>query len=524
MAKGVVSFSQRYSVTELTERRWHSLLYHYDISDEASVAMNNLEVAKPNSDGVKEAVSVDLGIKEAASVDVTARKRKTQTLCKKYYAMRKRLRTEVFFNTFDMALRDEMCIENNTTEKEIVGSGIINNCLNKDVNNNSLVNSLVNYGNQLGLVGAGAGSSHSMSEDPLWKTMEDVSAPNMPVHASLENGGSESKETIPHVSDALFNLPNEGELLFVTIDEKDETAVNKQSDANVDSILLHSPCDIRGEDMSVVGESQKLVAETRLAMANGPSAELEVVADSPASSHGDSGFVADCGNEVQSSGAAHGSHPKPANEFRVCSLNTEDSVPSPTDGIEDVSESTVVPNSVNVSAVVVPNSATPKPISIVKEVGYPDSSISNQKRNEPQRSLKSSKDHVAAAKKRKDIPSNSSAALQSDQPGLVPNISKENPVAAVPKTENPAKNLISAVSRQSNNFIANTNQSQSRLVHATMKHASYGQPTQEVRCVHCWIHIIEIPFREIIMIILLLRIKFIEVMLFTGNCCSAFTW
>jgi len=31
-------------------------------------------------------------------------------------------------------------------------------------------------------------------------------------------------------------------------------------------------------------------------------------------------------------------------------------------------------------------------------VGYPDSSISNQKRNEPDRSLKSSKDHVAAVK------------------------------------------------------------------------------------------------------------------------------
>jgi hypothetical protein len=172
-------------------------------------------------------------------------------------------------------------------------------------------------------------------------------------------------------------------------------------------------------------------------------------------------------------------------------LNTEDpNVPS--DGAEDVNESTALPNllsasvvvvpssvnissvvgpsSANVSSVVVPNSTTPKSISIVKEVGYPDSSISNQRRNERDRSLK-----------RKDIPSNSFVASQSVRPGLVPNIvaRKENPAA--PKTENPAKNT---VSRQSNVVV---NPSQSRLVHANAKHASYGLPAQEVRCVNCWI-------------------------------------
>ncbi|GAU31191.1 hypothetical protein TSUD_210480, partial [Trifolium subterraneum] len=482
LARGVVAFSRRYSLAELRER-WGSLLYDSDVSGEASAAMTKLEIAKANGNEIKEAVAADVAAPKA--------KRKPQSIRRMYYTMRKKIRTEVFFNTVDMALHDEMCIENNVTEKNSGGARFdnINDSLNKNVNNNSHVNSLFNYGNQLGLVGSGVGSSHSMSEDPLWKSIEDVSAPNMPVHVSLENenGGSESKEMIPHGSDALMNSANGDELMFMNVDEKDETAANKKSDDIVDPIPLRSPRGIQGDDMSGVGESQKLVAETQLAIANGPSAELEDVAISTGSSQGDSDFVFDCGNEVQSSGAAQSSHPKPAIEFRFCSLNTEDpNVPS--DGAEDVNESTavpismsapvvVVPSSVNVSSVVgpssaniaavaVPNFMNPKPISIVKEVGYPDSSISNQRRNEPARSLK-----------RKDIPSNSFVASQSVRPGLVPNIKsrKENPAA--PITENPAKNLISAVSRQSNVIV---NPTQSRLVHANAKHASYGLPAQEI--------------------------------------------
>src|SRR4051812_11638392 len=94
LAKGVVSFSRRYSLKELRER-WHSVLYDSDVSDEVAVAMNNLELAKSNGNGTKEVAA--------------APKRKTQTIRKVYNAMRKRLRTEVFFNSFDMALCDDMC-------------------------------------------------------------------------------------------------------------------------------------------------------------------------------------------------------------------------------------------------------------------------------------------------------------------------------------------------------------------------------------------------------------------------------
>lgn len=435
LAKGVVSFSRRYSLKELRER-WHSVLYDSDVSDEVAVAMNNLELAKSNGNGTKELVA--------------APKRKTQTIRKVYNAMRKRLRTEVFFNSFDMALCDDMCIEKYTNGNEIGGSGNVNCSLDKDVNKNSLVSSLVKEWNQLGLVGARAGSSHSMNEDPIRKMIED---------------GPESKEMIPHVSDTLLNSPKGEKLVLMNIDEKDETAADKQSDANVDSNLLPSLCDI--------GESQKLVAETQLAMANGPSAMLEVVANSSGSSHGDVGFPSDCENKVPSSGALQKSDPKPANEFRLCSFNTEDpNIPSPSDDSNRAKESDVIPNSENISAIVVPssinltavvvpnsvnistalvpNSPIPKPISIVKEVGYPDSSITNLTKKEPDEGLK-----------RKDTLSSSFAASQSFRPGLGPNInsSKGNSVAAVPKIENSA----------------------------TMKHASSGHPAPEVRWVNCWI-------------------------------------
>ncbi|XP_058766923.1 uncharacterized protein LOC131640536 [Vicia villosa] len=454
LAKGVVSFSRRYSLKELRER-WHSVLYDSDVSDEVAVAMNNLELAKSNGNGTKEVVA--------------APKRKTtQTIRKVYNAMRKRLRTEVFFNSFDMALCDDMCVEKYTNGNEIGASGNVNCSLDKDVNKNSLVNSLVKEWNQLGLVGARAGSSQSMSEDPIRKMIEDVPATNTPVRVSVENenGGSESKQTIPRVSDALLKSQNGDKLMLMDIGEKDETAADKQSDANVDSNVLTSPCDIQGDGMSGVGESKKLVAETQVAMANGPSAVLEVVVNSSGSSHGDVGFASDCENEVQSSSALQKCDPKPANEFRLCSFNTEDpNIPSPSDDSNHAKVSDVIPNSENISAVVVPssinltalvapnsvnistvlvpNSPIPKPISIVKEVGYPDSSITNLTKKEPDEGLK-----------RKDTPSSSFAASQSFRPGLVPNInsSKGNSVAAVPKIENPA----------------------------TMKHASSGHPAPEV--------------------------------------------
>ncbi|PNX83589.1 hypothetical protein L195_g039633 [Trifolium pratense] len=64
------------------------------------------------------------------------------------------------------------------------------------------------------------------------------------------------------------------EASFMNIDEKDETYTNKQSNADVNSILWRSPHDTQGDDMSSVSKSQKLVADTQLATENDLFVEL----------------------------------------------------------------------------------------------------------------------------------------------------------------------------------------------------------------------------------------------------------
>jgi hypothetical protein len=52
--------------------------------------------------------------KEATKKKVASPKEKTQNICKQFNAIcRRRFIKRFFFNSFDMDLHDEMCIENN---------------------------------------------------------------------------------------------------------------------------------------------------------------------------------------------------------------------------------------------------------------------------------------------------------------------------------------------------------------------------------------------------------------------------
>ncbi|GAU31193.1 hypothetical protein TSUD_210500 [Trifolium subterraneum] len=84
LAKGAVSFSRRYSFTELRERS-RSMLYDADVSKESAASMTKLEIAKYK------------GNKKAASTDVAGTKRKTQNIRRHYYALRKRIHKEASF-------------------------------------------------------------------------------------------------------------------------------------------------------------------------------------------------------------------------------------------------------------------------------------------------------------------------------------------------------------------------------------------------------------------------------------------
>ncbi|XP_019424026.1 PREDICTED: uncharacterized protein LOC109333160 isoform X1 [Lupinus angustifolius] len=473
LAKGAVRFSRKYSFTELRDR-WYSLLYDPVVSAEAAAKMVSLELAG-GCGGSSSLKAGGSGSKDVSGEGASYR-REVDSVRRHYNATKKRFRRQVFFDTFDRALQDEMNIENDfVSNDECLGrkymggggkvskhvgvefGGIDNEVslveckLNKDVNHMDNLS----YENYSGL--EAVGPSHSIGDVPLWKTIEDVAVPAMPVETSVENKNHSTEEgvTLPHdlkcesanevlkasaatfgesvkhPSDSLLNLTSEDEHIFMDIDVKDAT--DKPCYDNVDSLLLSSPFEIQGTDATDIRESQK-DTETKGSSAS----ELEVVANPLSFEHGDLHSTTNPGYDTQSSVAAQSPHPELSEKFVICAFNTEDpNVPSD-DGTD--------------FSVVVPLPGTLKSQPIVKEVGFSDFSINDQRKNEPVRSSEI-----------EDIPSHTFAASQVVRPGLVP--------------ENPRKNSTSVVSGQDNNF--NINPCQSKLVRPTMMLGLDGRPKQK---------------------------------------------
>ncbi|KAK2422079.1 Forkhead-associated (FHA) domain-containing protein [Trifolium repens] len=80
LARGVVSFTRRYSFIELRER-WHFMLYDLDVSKEAAASTSKLVIAKYKSNKIN----------KAASIAVVIPKRKTQNIRMHYYTMCNRI-------------------------------------------------------------------------------------------------------------------------------------------------------------------------------------------------------------------------------------------------------------------------------------------------------------------------------------------------------------------------------------------------------------------------------------------------
>lgn len=88
LAKGAVKFSRAFTVRELRDR-WHSLLYDPDVALQASSRMIELELSGFNS-------STMFGRLDNAKSAGVAAKRKSSSIRRQYYALRKRLKTEIF--------------------------------------------------------------------------------------------------------------------------------------------------------------------------------------------------------------------------------------------------------------------------------------------------------------------------------------------------------------------------------------------------------------------------------------------
>lgn len=99
LAKGAVRFSRKFTLQELQDR-WHSLLYDSDVAAPAAAHMVELEHS-----GINPLPKFNRCENLKGSKDV-AGKRKADSIRRRYYMMRKKLRSE-FFNTSDLGILDE---------------------------------------------------------------------------------------------------------------------------------------------------------------------------------------------------------------------------------------------------------------------------------------------------------------------------------------------------------------------------------------------------------------------------------
>ncbi|KAF3967449.1 hypothetical protein CMV_008557 [Castanea mollissima] len=366
LAKGAVRFSRKFTVRELRDR-WHSLLYNPEISSEASARMVEYELSASTDSKNK-------------SVQFPAKKRKLESVRELYYAMRKRFRDESF-ESFELVLNGN---GTNDDDKKVVyegscmiGDGVedrfrfqnaawVDNGRLRPVGDekNGVLKDASNLGDSLGEFGNGEelGPSYACPDMPIWKTIEDVSAPAMPINMSIERGDKDQgvAETLMcpdnadgdvgnsgtvlkdrHAGDLmisssaatsegdfvdrLLSLANEDELMFVDEDGKDN--VGKSCCDNINSLLLSSPSKVHEDvDVADVCEIQTPALNTRPAVSDGAcTSELGVIADPSHSGHGDQLSV--CPSQVDLSAST--SVPDPITlelhdgELH-CTLNTED--------------------------------------------------------------------------------------------------------------------------------------------------------------------------------------------------------
>ncbi|KAM3363061.1 putative protein isoform X1 [Capsicum galapagoense] len=137
LAKGAVRFSRRFTLQELQDH-WHSLLYDSDVAAPASVRMVELEHS-----GVNPLSKFSRSENLKGSKDVVG-KRKSDSIRRHYYTMRKKFRSE-FFNSTGIGFLDEPslhdCNGHGTDFRQHVridaqahdGNCMLENCISDDL-------------------------------------------------------------------------------------------------------------------------------------------------------------------------------------------------------------------------------------------------------------------------------------------------------------------------------------------------------------------------------------------------------
>jgi hypothetical protein len=301
LAKGAVRFSRKFTVRELRDR-WRSLLYDPDVSAEASARMVEHEFSFSGN-----APTI---LRRRSVIEAPPGKRKAESVREMYHALRKKMSNNQVFQPFDLGFLHEDdrigdggdCqkrvkfgydeapsmigdhIEDRSGFRSVVSANAIANNKSEFVferqdtsTNPTLGDNIVDeFGNSSDAEDIGP------SDMPIWKTIEDVSAPAMPISMSVGDKDQPEAETLMlpeddvvdfepilkvgragdfvDLSDCLLNLANEDGILLVDEDGKD--AVNN----SLNSILLSPSSSNVHDDNDVpnVCEPQRLVLNTGL--------------------------------------------------------------------------------------------------------------------------------------------------------------------------------------------------------------------------------------------------------------------
>lgn len=211
LAKGAVRFSRRFTLKEIRDR-WRSLLYDPCESKKASFGMS--EVDNLNVGHASKLWKIT-GIKESGEKSA---KRKTESIRRKFYAMRKRIRDLDFTNNglYDYhlsadRLTNDLLGDHTITNPRLLGPrhetfGILEPVGGRDklqadtvsvklLSNSNILHSdagdlCPEYGKQeqhrinSSISDDLVGLSSPTDRDPLWKLTEDVPAPLLPMSIS----------------------------------------------------------------------------------------------------------------------------------------------------------------------------------------------------------------------------------------------------------------------------------------------------------------------------------------------------
>ncbi|XP_068341108.1 uncharacterized protein [Pyrus communis] len=202
------------------------------------------------------------------------------------------------------------------------------------------------------------GPSHASIDEPLWKTIEDVPAPEMPMDVSMGVNGEGARKTlavtddmdVDNIGSSQYEVDHSEELLndelirSVTIsggdyadiylandeltfmDVNGKESIDKFSSENLNPILLSETKDVHENDAPNFCQPPKLVSDSCQAVTDNVRAAEMDVASEPSHSDPDDQHVISCSeaNMTASTSVPHPLTPEHNHEEMICTLNTED--------------------------------------------------------------------------------------------------------------------------------------------------------------------------------------------------------